>query len=209
MDTFLRRAGEVLDQHGGMSIESVTRRDDGMALQVRVVEANAHSQAWSLSVGTVREHRIELGWCQELGLSDDHPLLWAHLDEQASIYFSKAATDPTATAGRLWSRHLRETDGWMPFHRFLNPEVPLIALLGTEAGLLATGPVRLLRAYGEELDAFGVPWSVAGQRPPTFWKPASEAFMSGGAWRIEDQKLKVLTLGQSYLVAASFTATEQ
>lgn len=208
MDTFLRPAGEVLDQHGGMSIESVTRRDDGLDLRVRVVDAGAQSRAWSLSLGSVREHRIELGWCEELGFSDDHPLLWPHMDEQASLYFSKAAPDPTAAAGRLWSRHQRETDGWVPFRRFLNPEVPLGTLLARGAGLLATGPVRLLSAYGEELDALGIPWSVAGRRPPTFWRPASEAFMAGGAWCIEDQKLKVLTLGQSYLVAARFTATE-
>jgi len=106
MDTFLRRAGEVLDQHGGMSIESVTRHDDGMDLRVRVVDADARSRAWSLSLGSVRGHQIELGWCEELALSDDHPLLWTH-------------------------------------------------------------------------------------------------------WHIEDQQLKVLTLGQSYLVAARFTAAEQ
>lgn len=209
MDTFLRAAGEALDQHGRLSVESVTRRDGGLDLRVRVVDADASSRTWSLSLGSVREHRLELGWFEELALSDDHPLLWTHLHEQASLYFSKPAPDPAAAAGRLWGRHQRVTDGWTPFDRFLNLEVPLLALLDRGAGLLATGPVRLLEAYGEELDALGIPWSLAGRRPPMFWKPASEAFMAGGTWHIEDQGLEVLTLGQSFLVAASFTAAEQ
>ncbi|MBK9517383.1 MAG: hypothetical protein IPO09_08535 [Anaeromyxobacter sp.] len=209
MEAFLRRAGEVLDQLGGISIESLTRRGDELDLVVRVVEADARSQTWSLSLGSVREHRIELGWCDELALGDDHPLLWTHVDAQASLYFSKPAPNPTAAAGRIWDRHQRETGGWVPSHRFLNSEVPLVALLGWGAGLLATGPLRLLSAYGEELDALGISWSLAGQRPPMYWKPASEAFMAGGAWLIEDQRLLLLTLGQSYLVAARFSATER
>jgi len=177
-------------------------------LVVRVVEEDGPAETWKLSVAQVREHRLELGWCDVLSFHAEHPLLWPHVDERASLYFSSRPADPSAAIGRLWHRHHVETGGWIPFERFLNQEIALADLLGGGDGLLATGPARLLDAYGEELDAQGIRWNVVRHGPAKYWKPASEAFMAGGTWIVEDQKLQVLTLGESYVVAAHFAAAQ-
>jgi hypothetical protein len=174
-----------------------------------MVGPDARVETWSVTFGQERANRIQLGWCDVLTFGDEHPLLWPHLGERADLYFSKRPPDPAAAIGMLWQRHQHETDGWLPFERFLNPVMAPGALLDAGDGLLAAGPTRLLNAYGEVLNSLGVPWSLAGQYLAKYWRPASEALMAGGEWVVEDQPLKALILGESYVVAARFAATRQ
>jgi hypothetical protein len=206
MDAFLRRAFGVIDEHGGLAIASARRTGDDLALEIRVVEPDASEEVWAVTAGDVREHRIEFAWTDGLALAEDHPLLWPHVGEQAQLFFAARPQDPLAMVGRLYERHRRETQGWLPFDRFTNQVMEIGPLLGAGSGLLASGPVRLLTAYAEELAASAVPFSVAGHRPAKLWKPASDAFMAGGQFVVGDQLLKVLTVGDSYVVARSFAA---
>lgn len=161
---------------------------------------------WSVSARGVREHRIALGWNFDLSLREDHPLLWPHAGPRASMYFTGRPSSPAEAAGRLWLRHHLETEGWLPFERFLNAELPLAELLDGGAGLLAAGPVRLLRAYGAELDGLGVAWSIAGEGPPRVWDQTPSARLNETRPLPEGKAFRVLTLGDSYVVAAEFTA---
>lgn len=208
MDLFLRRSLDVIDEHGGVSIESVLRAGDNLTLNVRVVDSEGVGEPWILTARHDRAHRIELGWTDVLTFGrKDHPLLWPHVGEQAKLFFSGRPRDPAGTVGRLYERHQRETESWHPFERFLNPEMRVGPLLDAGAGLLASGPVRLLTAYADELATEGVPFSIEGNRPAKYWKPLSPMSMAAGEWIPEDKPLAVLTLGDSYVIAGRFVAT--
>lgn len=203
MQEFLR----ALDDDDDVIAESVEISGGDLSLDLRVVDVEGQVRRWRVAVSGAREHRIQLGWCDSIAIRGDHPLLWPCLDQQGSLYFSGAPSDVPQTIGKLWQRHNREMQGWLPLERFLNREVALDTLLARGAGVLAKGPVRLLQAYAHELEAQQVPWSIAGKRPPKYWSPASEAVRTGGSWAVENRPLQVLTFGESYIVAVSFSAS--
>jgi len=72
-------------------------------------------------------------------------------------------------------------------------------LLAASSGLLAEGPVGILSEYEAVLARHSIAWSQVRERAPKRW--------NGGSWVAESEGLKVLTMGPSFVVAESFTAT--
>jgi hypothetical protein len=101
MDTFMQAATQVVEEHGGITIEAVELHDDLLKVQVRLVGFDgAHAGIWSLSLGQVRAHRMELGWCDVLSFSDDHPLLWPRgsADTEVVVGLPRRCFDPSFEA---------------------------------------------------------------------------------------------------------------
>lgn len=207
MESLLASATAALDADGGIVVTSAEWSDDALILRLEVRQADEEPTRWRVVARSVREHRVELGWCYEISLENEHPLLWPHLDRHASLYFLGRPASAQETVGSLWSAHQRETRGWMRLDRFCNPELPLDALLDRGFGLLASGPERLLRAYGTVLAVAGVEWSLAGQGPARIWDQTPSARLDEWKPLPEGKPFRALTLGDSYVVAADFTAS--
>jgi len=135
------------------------------------------------------------GYFENFETFKDHPLLWSHNQKHTSLYFGKAASDPHEVLSRLYSLHFRITKGWIPFDKFLNPNVPLIDLCKSTNGLLAQGPLTLLEEYMKLLDTLGMLPSIVGSYPPEGIK---------GHDGSEGSIPKVLIVGDSYFVGKTF-----
>lgn len=198
-----------LDDHDEVFADAVEIDRDTLSLTLRIVGPQGQTARWELQASGHREHRIGLGWCSSIAIANDHPLLWSYLERHASLYFSDAPHDVAETIGTLWQVHQQETQGSIPFARFMNRLVRLDNLLSSGAGLLASGPERLLRAYGQVLEARKIRWSIAGSHAPKYWSPAGESHRTGAAWTVENAQLQVLTLGGSYIIAVEFAASRR
>lgn len=202
MNDFFASLEHAYDEHGDVVVDTIERSDSDLTIAMTIVAPCEPPSRWRLVLRDVREHEIQLGLCESFDVHDTHPLLWPHVDPRGSLFFSKTAVDPRALIGRLWVRHQRETDGWLPFERFLNHEVELEALLEGGFGLLAKGPDRLLRAYADELDANGVTSSVAALHPPKSIRPLPGKGDGAFEWVDYARPLKAITMDESYVVAA-------
>jgi hypothetical protein len=164
-------------------------------LSVQYPDIHPH---WQVTCSGVREHSLSLGYADKFQLTDDHVLLWAHTKRKLSTYFSGACTDADAVIGALYQCHHELTDGWLPFHRFLNPNVDIMKLLTGGSGMFAEGAEPLLLAYEDVLRKFGFTVSHVDAGEPAFW--------NGETWLEQREKLSVLVIDKSYIVAETFIA---
>jgi hypothetical protein len=164
-------------------------------LIVRYPDIHPH---WQVTCSGVRDHSLSLGLAEGLQCSDDHVLLWAYNKRKLSLYFSGKCENSDAVIGALYSRHGELTKGWIPFQRFLNPNMDLVKLLNGNSGMLAEGPQPLILAYEEILHKFGFVASHFDAGDPAHW--------DGETWQEEREKLSVLIIDKSYIVAEKFAA---
>jgi hypothetical protein len=164
-------------------------------LSVQYPDIHPH---WQVTCSGLREHSLSLGYADKFQLTDDHVLLWAHTKRKLSTYFSGTCTDADAVIGALYQCHHELTDGWIPFHRFLNPNVNIARLLTGGSGIFAEGAEPLMLAYEDVLRKFGFTVSHVDAGEPAFW--------NGETWLEQREKLSVLIVDRSYIVAEIFTA---
>jgi hypothetical protein len=206
MEQLLEQAAAAIDQHGHLALTSARWDGDALVLRLEVVEDRSEQPnrtAWAVTSSRVREHRLALGWSEEVALASDHPLLWPHAHVWASVYFSARPAAPLEVAGRLWARHRELTADWMPLERFVNGDVA--AVLEGGFGLLAHAPEPLADAYADVLERAGVPWSIAGRHNPAHWEDGRGSVVRGGPGHAP----RVLTLDDSYVVAERFSAVRE
>jgi len=153
---------------------------------------------WQVICSSVREHSLSLGPAYKLQSTDDHVLLWGHTKRKLSLYFSGTCENPEAVIGALYSRHWELSKGWIPFQRFINPNMELAKLISGGSGMLAEGPEVLMLAYEEVLQRFGFSESHVDAGEPAYW--------DGETWLEEREKLSVLVIDRSYIVAGKFVA---
>lgn len=164
-------------------------------LSVQYPDIHPH---WQVTCLGVREDSLSLGLAEEFRLIDDHVLLWAHTKRKLSIYFSGTCETPDSVIGALYNRHWELTKGRIPFQRFLNPHVDLTKLISGGSGMLAEGPEPLMLAYEDALQGCGFSASHIDAGEPAYW--------DGETWLEEREKLSVLLIDKSYIVAEKFSA---
>lgn len=165
-----------------LTLEVLIRRSD---------RAQAQPERWRIEARDVRQ--FKLVFPEELDsirLTEQHPLLWAHRQEELELTFQGALADSFGVIGRLHARHEALAHGWIPFATFLNAAVPLHDLLSSPSGMLARGPRALIAAYRDVLETAGARCSV----------------LDHGRFEDSDDCPRLLLLGKSFIVAASFDA---
>jgi len=193
------RSGEFEDD-GWITLSAASWRAEDIWLSLELEPGNGTPrQHWQVLCEQARAHRLHGETVHDVAVHEDHVLLLPHQQLQANLYFTSPAPNPAAVAGELLAAHRRCTRDWFPAERFLNSALPLIDLLAASSGLLAEGPVGILSEYEAVLGRHSIAWSQVRERAPKRW--------NGGSWVAESEGLKVLTMGPSFVVAESFTAT--
>ena len=188
------------EDYGSLRLTRIEWSEATLTLSLEVA-ADEHPDIhprWQVVCSGVREHRLALGYCYDLQGYDDHVLLWPHAARKTSTSFYGKCEHPAAVAGALYERHRELVGDWIPFHRFLNPGVRLLELIGGGFGMLAEGPEPLILAYEEVMRQHGFSTSHLDPRKPVYW---------GGEGRVEVKAaLSALVLDESYVVAEDFIA---
>jgi hypothetical protein len=161
----------------------------------------APRQRWEIKAHRVSRARLSLiEPLYEVYLADDHPLLWPHARDVASLsfFFREGVEEPLAVAAVLYEHHREITDDWLPFEDFVNAsaQAPLSVRIARRHGVLAEGPVALLEAYAGVLEGHGAVTNLFSPRPPMRW--------DGARWVEEPEGLSACVLGESYIVACRF-----
>ncbi len=193
-------SGIDFEDYGSLLLTRTVWSKDGITLSIDISsdeDPDVHPR-WQVLCSGVREDCLSLGYSGDLQLSDDHVLLWPHAARTSAISFYGKAENPSAVAGALYERHWELVGKWIPFHRFLNPGLPLTELISGGFGMLAEGPERLILAYEEVMQQHGFSTSHRDPTNPVYWR--------GEAWLEQKTALSVLILDESYVVAEEFIA---
>lgn len=190
--------GEFED-NGSLFIDAASARDSDLVICLRLNLPDGSKDARQVLCRRPRSYELMAAECADnLSVSDDHVLLWPHTQKKAALYFNGRADDSRSLLGALVQMHFRTVGEWFPFTTFMNDALfsPSCDLLGAQSGLLADGPEPLIDSYAAVLDDFGIRHSTPPPRAPGWW--------DGVQWQHSTEKLHVLIIGRSYVVAPEF-----
>jgi hypothetical protein len=190
---------ESPDFSGSVRLASASASGDTIRLEVEVDATGETPRTWRIDCVGVHDARVSPA--QGLGalwMTTEHVVLHPHTGDCPELLFRGTPTNPKAVLADLWLAHREVTEGWFPFDHFLNDRVPLPDLLRGPFGLLAVGPVMILKAYAKVLVAHGLSTQIAD---PHSWSPVP--------WRAEYPSLTALFIEPDrFVVAKSFDFTE-
>ena len=115
--------------------------------------------AFLLRCSEVVESTVTPRASDDLHWTDGHPVLHDHNSEHGMLYFSSRPANPHEVVGRLYQAHETFYGGWREFREYANTCGDTVAILGNGSGVLATGPLSLLREYKEQLRVCSPPTS--------------------------------------------------
>jgi len=171
IDALTTQIDELQDEEAEPWLHSHSLRLTDRLLVIELdirVDQQVHSH-WILECSDVVEHCFSLGSHDYLSASQDHVVLLDHVDRRADLYFSHSTSDIAKIAGALAIVHEGFMGNWRPMSHYINPSMPLQALLAHPSGQLASGPASLLAAYAEVLEFHGFTTSVLDAGVPKLW----------------------------------------
>ena len=161
-------------------------------LLARSDRPRADVRRWCIQAQGVLEFKVVSHEVESIELLQRHPLLWTYDQDEAELYFQGQPVDVHATIGRLYAANAVAGRGWIAFGAVVNDHMPLHALLASGSGLLAKGPLTVISAYQEVLEAEGLRCSALNR--------GSLSTLGAAAGP------QVLILGRSYIIATEFSA---
>lgn len=161
-----------------------------LTLRLGVDPGDETIERWTITCSSVVEHLLtQAENCGLAHVVGEHPATAQFTEPLEHLYFRGACANPEAFLGKLWLAHRRATDDWIPFDRYLNTEVPVVELVASSSGCLATGPSFLIGAYATLLDQ--------EKMQPHRLEAEQEVYLP---------KAELLHFGESYVIAARFQA---
>jgi hypothetical protein len=115
-----------------------------------------------------------------------HPAALRHTARRAELRWS-GVRDKDAVIGALYAAHLAVMDDWLPFDEVVSVETI------SKRKASCRGPDFLMRAYAKAFRAKG----------------ARVQLVLRGVSKAKSMGLKILHFGESYVIAATFTAQRQ
>ena len=188
---FVTRADYAADKFNlDFVLEIQDINDEGAVFQKWAVEAIGH-----------RKNRVSFGYCDFLKILEDDPLLWEFTDVQSELYFNGQVNDPVRLFFDLYVLHKKLFEAYQSFNIHYGEDTPYFKQFQYSNGLLTKGPKRLMEHYANCLKQNGLGYSIVGDWRPTYW--------DGEKHIPEPQDLKVLLLGDTYIIAESFSFVRQ
>jgi len=159
------------------------------------------SQKWTIIASSPRKDKVSFNAAPFIEIKNDHPLLWEFRDTQCKLYFTgqcqnieKLFYDLYLAHNDIFGKHqcsfdislFKASNNFKPF-QYSN-------------GLLARGPKKLMEKYAACLKKNGLNFSFLDETPPGHWY---------GQQFIPEKELKILLMGDTYLIAEDFVFVKQ
>lgn len=183
---------------GRLSLRTFHRADAGCTLALDLVTGvdGEPAQGWRFHCADCLEYRLSSGWMGTMHLvTPPHVLLARWTDPYATLWFSGPTTEPGRIAEALARRHQRQSEGFSGLPTWLNGAQGVSKVLELGIGLLAEGPVSILREYASVLCEHGLEPSLREYQPN---------HVDGRRPDWDRESLGALTLGDSYVVGTGW-----
>jgi hypothetical protein len=164
-------------------------------------ERGGISQKWTIEAVGHRKNHVSFDFADFMEIKDDHPLLWEFTDTQCQLYFTGECKEPAKLFYDLYATHKRLFGRHQCFDIFFGEETPYFKPFQYSNGLLTQGSKKLMEKYADCLKQNELDFSIIGERPAKYWD--GEQFIE------EDANLKVLFLGDTYVIAKEFSFVQQ
>lgn len=152
---------------------------------------------WEIAISGYRTGNISFENYTQISCETTHPLLLPYHDLQCELYFSGIARDIPALFVALYQAHARIFNGYLPVEYFLNNGDDINKILKAGSGLLARGPKEVMLSYAACLLKHNLSYSIIGEREVSHWN----------GYQHVPEKLKILFLDDSYMIAEDFDFT--
>lgn len=153
-------------------------------------------QIWKISCHDFVKRCIYDDFFNSFAIFEEHALLWSYKQPKGSLYFKGTTKDVSGLIGELYLKHLNITDDWIPFSEFLNDMVDIKELITGGYGLLAEGPMNIIKEYSEVLNRFNIETSLISDGIIRYW--------DGHKWVSGAAPYYILVFGHSYVIAKEF-----
>ncbi|MEM8969224.1 MAG: hypothetical protein AAGE93_22595 [Bacteroidota bacterium] len=186
------------EEEGGIHITGADWYSDDLKLEfaIRTGENDEH-QLWEAQITGVRDELIKSDWAVQMQLLEDHPLLWRFNDIQSELYFSKSTDKPYELISSILEAHHKIVSNWYSLSKFINyGQFPFIDLCKSSNALFAKGPKKVLAEYARILSEFKMRPNLFGDCDPKRW--------TGRKWVAETEILRILIIGESFVIAEDF-----
>ncbi|SHF95349.1 hypothetical protein [Flavisolibacter ginsengisoli] len=164
-------------------------------------ERGGISQNWTIKVAGHRKNHVSFDFADFMQITDDHPLLWEFTDTQCQLYFTGQCKDTAKLFFDLYATHKRLFGKHQCFNISFGEETPYFKPFQYSNGLLTQGSKKLMEKYADCLKQNGLDFTIVGERPAKYW--------DGEQYILESQDLKVLFLGDTYIIAKGFSFVQQ
>lgn len=166
-----------------------------------IADSDSISRKWTIIASGHRKHRISFDAESLIEIKNDHPLLWEFTDTQCQLYFAGQCQNIERLFYDLYLIH-NDTFGKYQccFDVSLFKTSNHFKPFQYSNGLLAQGSKKLMEKYGACLKKNGLDFTFLGERPAGHWR--YQQF-------IPEKELKVLLMGDTYLIAEDFTFVKQ
>lgn len=184
-------ATEDPDEQAFLALESASLAESKLTIVLVATREGSPPARWELRCHGVRKHVIRLGGFDRLEVVHEHPVLWPFTEPHAEVSFYGKPASIDGLVGEIFKAHIRVADRRTPFR--IEPEV-----LEGGFGVLAQGPLALMRAYHEVLARHPMKPALLTLGPPKRW--------DGARWMPEESELIALLMDDSYAIAESIDA---
>lgn len=191
-------SSENFDEDGWVQFQSAEWHGRELALNVDLEGSGIPRQAWRLVCSDVRTMRLDGQSSGTVELTNQHPLLWPHVGLQADLYFNGKPDNPQQVLGRILLALRALAGDWFTADEFLNLCLWSTAhQLVAAYGQFASGPLPVIERFRSELERSGSKCSILTKQP-RFW--------NGMQWLDNQEELKVLIVGSSFVVMSKMDA---
>jgi hypothetical protein len=182
---------------GSIEITGTDRFSDDLRVELAInTGIEGQRQLWEIQINGVRADSLKSDLANRIELFEEHPLLWPYNQFQTNLYFGQPTKRPYELFADVYQLHIQETKKWFSLDKFINKDVSIIELCKSPAGLFASGPIKLLEAYKTKLEMHEMNPTIVGGHHPKHWR--------NNQWVEEKDQLKVLVIGDSYVVGETF-----
>ena len=164
-------------------------------------ERGGMSQKWTIEATGHIRNSLSFDFAPFMEIKSDHPLLWEYTDIQCQLYFTGKCEDLPRLFYDLYVTHKKLFGRYECFNIDIWEEKSHFKRFMYTNGLLTQGPKKLMDMYGHCLEQNGLGFTIIGKRPGEYWDGKESASQDAG--------LKILLLGESYIIAKDFTFLKQ
>ena len=201
-DIFKEYAEDEYNLHVIRTDYSATIFSIDLALDIQDInDKGAISQEWKIEITGHVKNQISFDSFSLIEIKKTHPLLWEFTDTQCQLYFSGLCKDPTKLFFDLYLTHKRLFGAHQCFNVSFGEDTSYFKLFQYSNGLLTQGSKKLMEIYADCLKRNGLDFTIIGERSPSYWN--GEQFIA------EDQDLRILFLGETYIIAKDFSFVQQ